>query len=377
MSEIRIPAHRPCLGPEELRAVERVFESRWLGSGAVTKEFERSLGQFLGVNHVIAVNTGTAALHMALAGLGIGPGDEVIVPSMTFISSVQAILAVGARPVFCEVKSATLTIDTDDAARCLSNRTRAIMPVHYGGRICDMEALRALSGDRSISLVEDAAHAFGSSHSGRAAGSLGNIGCFSFDPIKNITCGGGGAVVTNDDSVAARIRAACNVGVDRDSWSRLDTDRPWFYQVAAPGFRYQLSDINASIGAAQLRRLDEFRERKRSIVQTYERAFRDIPGLEMVAVGDEGVFPFNCVVRVRDGRRDLLMKALKQKGIGTAVQFIPCHLQPVCADFREELPITEQLYGEIMTLPLYFEMTDRDLEEVTGAVREFFSGGGE
>jgi perosamine synthetase len=372
---MRIPVHRPCIGPEELRAVERVFESRWLGSGAVTKDFEQTLSRFLGVRHVIAVNTGTAALHMALYGLGIGPGDEVVVPSMTFISTVQAILAVGARPVFCEVQIDTLNIDEGDAARRLSPRTKAILPVHYGGRICDMAALRSLTQGREIYLVEDAAHAFGSTWNGRAAGTFGEVGCFSFDPIKNITCGGGGALATDDDSIASRVRAASNVGIDRDSWSRIDTGKPWFYEVADSGFRYQLSDINASIGMAQFKRLEEFRERKRFILQSYERAFRHIPELRMVAAAEAGVFPFNCVVRVLNGSRDLLMTALKEIGIGTTVQFIPCHLQPLGAKFREGLPVTERLFDEIVTLPLYFEMTDQEVQEVISAIRTFFDEG--
>ncbi len=355
--------------------MERVFESRWLGSGGVAKDFEQTLSRFLGVRHVIAVNTGTAALHMALSGLGLEPGDEVIVPSLTFISTVQAILAVGARPVFCDVLTDTLCVDEGDVARRLSPRTKAILPVHYGGRICDMAALRSLTHGREIFLVEDAAHAFGSTWNGRAAGTFGDVGCFSFDPIKNITCGGGGALVTDDDSVASRVRAISNVGIDKDSWSRIDTSKPWFYEVSESGFRYQLSDINASIGMAQFQRLEEFRERKRSILQSYERAFLNIPELAMVTTAETGVFPFNCVVRVLNGSRDLLMTALKEVGIGSTVQFIPCHLQPVGARFREPLPVTERLFGEIVTLPLYFEMTDQDVQEVISAVRRFFDQG--
>lgn len=371
--QIRIPSHRPCLGPAELEAVRQVLESRWLGRGRLTKEFEDRLGDYLGVRHVIAVNSGTAALHLALDALELEPGEEVIVPSLTFVSSVQAILAAGGRPVFCEVNPDSLNMEAGDAAACLSERTRAILAVHYGGRICDMEGLRRLAAGRGIRLVEDAAHAFGSGVAGARAGTLGDIGCFSFDPIKNITCGGGGAVVTNNGELAERIRARHNVGLETDSWSRLTGERPWFYRVVEPGYRYYMSNLNAAIGLAQLDRMEEFRARKRAIVRRYEEAFSATEGLTVVRHDLKDVFPFNYVVRVDGGRRDALMRHLRERGIGTTIQFIPNHMQPVFAPFARPLPVTERLYEEILTLPLYVEMTDADVEEVIGEVQAFLA----
>jgi len=376
MTAIRIPAHRPCIGSEELLAVQGVFESRWLGSGAVAKQFDESIRQLLGIRHVIAVNCGTAALHLALDALGVGPRDEVIVPSLTFVSSVQAILAVQARPVFCEVRTDTLTMDVEDVKRRLGANTKVIMPVHYGGRVCDMAPLRALAEDRAIRLVEDAAHAFGSTYQGCWAGTLGHAECFSFDPLKNITCGVGGALATDSDAIASRVRTSCNVGIDTDSWNRMEKDEPWFYEVVTPGFRYRLCDINASIGLAQLKRMNEFRARKRSIVRCYHQAFRSLSGLAVIPHDGEGVFPFNYVVRVLNGQRDRLLAYLRERGIGSTVEFIPCHLQPLFAPFRSRLPATEQLYHEILTLPLYYEMTGQDVEGVIDAVRSFFEDGG-
>jgi perosamine synthetase len=371
--QIRIPSHRPCIGPAELEAVREVLESRWLGRGRLTKEFEDRLADYLGVRHVIAVNSGTAALHLALDALELKTGEEVIVPSLTFVSSVQAILAAGGRPVFCEVNPDSLNMEPGDAAACLSERTRAILAVHYGGRLCDMEGLRRLAAGRGIRLVEDAAHAFGSAVAGARAGSLGDIGCFSFDPIKNITCGGGGAVVTNDGELAERIRARHNVGLETDSWSRLTGERPWFYRVVEPGYRYYMSNLNAAIGLVQLERMEEFRARKRAIVRRYDEAFSATEGLTVVRHDLEDVFPFNYVVRVDGGRRDALMRHLKERGIGTTIQFIPNHMQPVFASFARPLPVTEQLYEEILTLPLYVEMSDADVEEVIGEVQAFLA----
>ena len=194
-----IPVHRPYLGEDELRAIARVLESRWVGMGAVTREFEEKLREYLGARHVIAVSSGSAALHVALHALDLQPGDEVIVPSLTFVASVQAIVAVGATPVFCEICADTLNMDMSDALGRVTARTKVIMPVHYGGVACDMNELLPAARDREIRVVEDAAHAIGSAYQNRRVGTLGDITCFSFDAIKNITCAGGGAVTTDQD----------------------------------------------------------------------------------------------------------------------------------------------------------------------------------
>jgi len=369
-----IPVQRPTLGPEELAAVAQVFDSRWLGMGAVTQEFEQRLQEFLGAGYVIAVNTGTAALHLALAALGLGPGDEVIVPSLTFVASAQAVLAVGARPVFCEVREDTLTIDVDDVARRVTAETKAIMPVHYGGLVCEMDKLLPFAREHKIWLVEDAAHAFGSTYRGRKVGRLGPVTCFSFDPIKNITCGEGGAIATDDEDLARRISPMRNVGIQKDSWRRHSGGHNWAYEVAAPGYRYHLSNLNAAIGLAQLKRFAVFKARKQSIVRRYDEALRDVSGLRLLSRNLDEVFPFFYVVRVLDQRRDALIEFLKAKDIGTGVHYIPNHLQPLFADLRVALPTTERLFDEIVTLPLYYEMTDSEVETVIAAVRAFCRG---
>jgi dTDP-4-amino-4,6-dideoxygalactose transaminase len=369
-----IPVQRPTLGPEELAAVAQVFDSRWLGMGVVTQEFEQRLQEFLGARYVIAVNTGTAALHLALAALELHPGDEVIVPSLTFVSSVQAILAVGARPVFCEVKEDTLTVDVDDVVRRVTAKTKAIMPVHYGGLVCEMDELLPFARERKIWLVEDAAHAFGSTYQGRKVGTLGPVTCFSFDPIKNITCGEGGAIATDEEDLARRLLPMRNVGIQKDAWRRQGGAQNWAYEVATPGYRYHLSNLNAAIGLAQLKRFAVFKARKQSIVRRYDEALRDAGGLRLLSRTLDEVFPFFYVVRVLERRRDALIEFLKEKGIGTGVHYIPNHLQPLFADLRVSLPTTERLFDEIVTLPLYYEMTDTDVETVIAAVRAFCRG---
>ena len=335
-----IPLQRPYLGQEELDAVAKVFESRWLGMGAATKEFEDKLRSFLDVPHVIAVNTGTSALHIALDACGIGPGDQVIVPSLTFAASIQVITSCGAQPVFCDVQIDTFNMDPADVEKKISPRTRAIMPVHFGGLACDMDRLLDVAKTNNVLVIEDAAHAFGSTYKGRNIGTLGNVTCFSFDPIKNITCGEGGAVVTASDDIAARVIHKRILGIDQDTWSRYRHERSWFYEVVTPGYRYHMSNINAAIVLEQLKRLQAFRAKKTAIVHQYDQAFRDVQGIALLRHDLDETFPFFYVLRVLDGRRDELMDHLKEKDIASGVHYIPNHLQPLYADFRVPLPIT-------------------------------------
>ena len=351
--------------------MQKVFDTRWLGMGATTKEFEDKLRELLGAKHVLAVNTGTSALHIALDALNLQPGDEVIVPSLTFVASIHTILAVGARPVFCEVSPDTLNMDIPDVLRRVTPRTRGIMPVHYGGLACEMDELLPMARKRKIWIVEDAAHAVGSAYKGRKVGTLGDVTCFSFDPIKNITCGEGGAIATDNDEIASRIIPKRILGIDNDTWSRYRNERNWFYEVVTTGYRYHMPNLNAAIGLEQLKRLETFKVRKQAIVRRYDEAFGDLKGLRLIQHDLAETFPFFYVVRVLGNRRDALMKYLKEKGIGSGVHYIPNHIQPFFAKYRLPLPITEQLYEEILTLPLYFEMTDANVEAVIAAVCSF------
>ena len=369
--DVDIPIHRPAIGEAEVAAVARVLESRWLGMGALADAFEQRLCELLDVRHAVAVSSGSAALHLALLACGLEPGDEVIVPSMTFVSCPQAVLAAGGRPVFCEVHPETVAIDLADAARRITPRTRAIMPVHYGGFACPMDELLALAHEHELTVVEDAAHAFGSEYRGRMVGSIGDLACFSFDPVKNVTCGEGGAITTNDDELAARLRLARNLGVGRDSWSRREEGKPWFYEASVPGFRYHLTDLNAAVGLAQLDRFDELRTRKRELLRRYRDGLAGVDGVELVAGEIDTAFPFLCVLRVRHGRRDELADHLLEEGVQAWVHFVPGHLQPAFAGYSEPLPVTEALYDELLTLPMYAELADADVDRITAAVRAF------
>lgn len=367
-----LPVSRPSLGDEELHGLKQVLDSGWLGHGSTVLEFEARLRELLGGRHVVAVNTGTSALHLALEAVGIGPGDEVVVPSLTFCASVQAITALGAAPMFCDVDPRTLCLDPDDVERRLTPRTRAIMPVHYGGTACPMDALLDLAARHGVRVVEDAAHAFGSWYRGRRVGSFGDITCFSFDPIKNITCGEGGAIVLGDGELAELIGRKRMLGIDRDRWARQGAERSWYYEVGTQGYRYHMSNLNAAIGLAQLAKLDRFRDRRQQIARRYDAAFGRIPGVRLLECALPESCPFAYTLLVRDGRRDALSAFLQAAGVGTGINYIPNHHHPLFAAYTARLPVTDQAFEEMLTLPLFCDMTDDDVEMVARRVGQFF-----
>lgn len=364
-----IPVQRPSLGPEELQAVERVFQSGWLGLGEVTRAFESELQTFLGVRHAVAVSNGTAALHLALDLLDLKPGDEVLVPTLTFVATPQAVIMAGATPIFCDVDPATFNLDVHDAASRVTPRTKAVIPVHYGGTACDMDAVCRLAMEARLHVVEDAAHAFGSRYKGRMVGTLSDLTCFSFDPIKNITCGEGGAVVTGNRDWAERAISRRMLGIDRDAAAQ-----PWSYTVAEHGFRYHMGNLNAAIGLEQMKRFDAFCRRRRAIAGRYDETFAGVPGLLRREQHLDETCPFFYVIRVLDGRRAALIDHLKESGILTGIHYVPNHLHRVFAGRKTSLPVAERLGEEILTLPLFYEMTDEQVEFVIAAVRGFFCG---
>jgi perosamine synthetase len=366
----RIPLQRPSLGEEEISAVRSVFDSRWLGFGAVVKEFEEEVKNLIGARNVIAVNTGTSAIHIALDAYGVGRGDEIIVPSLTFVATIQAIIQTGAVPVFCDIDENTLNLDIRDVEKRITPRTKAILPVHYGGLACDMDELTSLAAEKNLLLIEDAAHAFGSKYKGRFIGTFGNATCFSFDPIKNITCGEGGAVCTENDDVAELLRTKRILGVEKETWQRYREQRGWLYEVATPGYRYHMSNINAAIGLCQLKKFTGFMEKKTHYVKKYDDAFKGLAGIKLLARNYDETAYFFYVMRVQN--RDALTDFLKGQGIDVGVHYIPNHLQPLFRKYSHSLEVTDRVWKEIITIPLYYEMTDDVFDTVVSKVKEFY-----
>ena len=368
-----IPVSRPSLGEEELAAVKTVFDSGWLGLGAQVFEFEQALQKFLGANHVVCTNTGTTALHLALEALGIGKGDEVIVPSFTFVATIQAITATGAKPVFCDIHADDLNMDAGDAGKRITKKTKVILPVHYRGIPCDMDEINALAQKNNLHVVEDAAHAFGSSYKKKKIGSSSEIACFSFDPIKNISCGEGGAVVFQDDALLEVIQQKRILGIDKDTWSRYRNERSWFYDVVTQGYRYHMSNINAAIGLQQLRKYEAMNKRKIAVARKYDAAFKDCRGITLLRTeGYKEIGLFVYIVKIRTGRNEL-MDHLTRNGVGSGIHYIPSHLFTFYKNARCHLPVTEQIYDEILTLPLFPDITDAQVGQVIAAVKSGLS----
>ncbi len=366
-----IPVSRPSIGEEELSAVKKVFDTGWLGMGSFVKEFEDSISRLIGAPFVIAVNTGTTALHLALDALGIGRGDEVLVPSLTFVATLQAITSTGATPVFCDIEPDTLNIDIKDVERKVSSRAKAVIPVHYRGVPCDMDALMALAKQKGLKVVEDAAHAFGSYYKGRPIGSFGDATCFSFDPIKVITCGEGGAIAVRDEALASLIQKKRILGIDKDTWSRYKHERSWFYDVLVQGYRYHMSNINAAIGLEQLKKIDPFIKARTGIAKRYDEALSGIPGIELIKTDYSGVALFMYIIKVKKDREGL-MAHLRENGVDSGIHYIPSHLFTLYKDIPAKLPATEKVWEEILTLPLYPDLSAEGQAKVISSIRSYF-----
>jgi perosamine synthetase len=300
MPEI-IPVSRPDFGASEAAAVQTVLASHWVGMGPKTEAFEAALMEQLGVRHVIATSSCTAAIHLALAALEPDGRKEIIVPSLTFAATVQAIVMAGYTPVFAEVNPRTLTIECKDVIRLLNRRTRAILPVHFAGLPCDLEQLRQLADPAGVDIVSDSAHAFGSTIRGTPIARQETATCFSFSANKNISCGEGGAVATSSNALAARLKKLRFLGISHPTWERRTRTRPWHYTVDGPGFRYHMSDINAAIGLAQLERLDDFARTRRRIAAIYDARLAGLPWTLPVKRDLKHTIPHLYVLRVTRG----------------------------------------------------------------------------
>lgn len=355
----------PYLYGEEGAAVTRVLESGQYGHTDITEQFERRVAAFLGVGDVVAVASGTAALHTALLAAGIGPGHEVIVPSMTFCATIQAVLAVWATPRFVDIEPATLCVSDQLVMDAVTLWTRAVLPVHFGGRAVDLSSVREELAARNIVVVEDAAHSFGSRLGESRVGASGDLTCFSFGPVKNLTCGQGGAVVPRTRSEADTIRRIRLLGIPQSQAQRA---RATGYSVTDFGLRYQMSGINAAIGLAQLAHFERTETARRALWHAYRRALAPLDRVTLIDVDPERCVPHLCQVRVP--ARGAVFTQLKARGIGVGVHYPPNHLQPAFAQWRRELPATEHVAGEILTLPFHQHLSETDIDHVVTALGE-------
>ena len=367
-----IQVFKPSIGDDEIQAVADVLHSGWIGLGPKTAEFEKRFAEFCRVAHAVGVNSGTAALDLAMKLLGIGNGDEVVVSTLTFVSTAHVVAHNLGMPIFADVDSRTLNIDPEDVGRKLTPRTKAIIVTHYGGRPVDMDKIREIAGQ--VPIVEDCAHATGASYKDTPVGGLGSIGCFSFHAVKNLTTGDGGMLTASDDDWATRARSLRWLGIDRSTWDRTELDKRywWTYSVDELGLKCHMNDIAAAMGLVQLRRIDELNGRRRSIVRYYFEALRDIAEIEMPPDDDEAFRSSWHLFCIRCKHRDKLSVYLADRGIATGVHYAPIHRYG-CYGNRPSLPVAEQEFERMLTLPLYPDLLDTDVERLCQLIREFYS----
>jgi dTDP-4-amino-4,6-dideoxygalactose transaminase len=368
----------PSIGEDEIREVVDTLGSDWITTGPKVARFEQQFRGFVGAPAALALNSCTAGLHLSLVALGIGPCDEVITSTLTFTSTVNVVEHVGARPVLVDVEADTLNLDPECVESAITPRTKAIIAVHYAGHPADLDSLQEIADRHGIALIEDAAHGLPAAYRGRTVGSSANLTSFSFYATKNLTTGEGG-MLTGDPELVDRARILSLHGMSRNAWNRYGAEGTWFYDVVAPGFKYNMTDIQAALGLAQLARFEKLQARRARIFARYNEALMSIPGLLLPACRDHVEHAWHLyVLRINDGvfrgGRDQMVKLLKARGICTSVHFIPVHLHTYYREkygYRaDDFPIALENYQRMLSLPLSPALTDDDVSRVIASVRE-------
>ena len=386
---MKIPFFRPVIGDDEINEVVDTLRSGWLTTGPKTKQFEAEFAAYMGVRHAVAVNSATAALHLALEGIGLQRGETVLVPTMTFAATAEVVRYFDAKPLLVDCCEQDLNFDCNHAravgaaAIARGERLRAIIPVHYGGRIADMCGVRALTEEFGLTVIEDAAHccpAFYRDNVSEPWNSVGTesaVSCFSFYANKCITTGEGGMACTNDDKLAARMRIMALHGISNDAWKRFTSDGSWYYEIIAPGFKYNLTDIAAAIGIHQLRKADHFRKERERVASAYRQHLASVEEIILPTEDANRIHSWHLfVIRLRLDHltidRACAISLLKEVGISTSVHWMPLHMHPYYRQTygyrQEDLPVSARLYSEIISLPIYPSMSEADVVTVCDAL---------
>lgn len=364
----------PSIGKEELEGIDKVLKSRWLTHGPIAKQFEEEFAKKIGSKYAVAVNSCTAALHLSLVALGIGEGDEVIVPSQTHVATAHSVVYTGATPVFCDVSLVDYNMSVYSVKECITKNTKAIIPVHFAGYPCEMDELHKLANELNIYIIEDAAHALGAEYKGKKIGSLdSNSTCFSFYPIKHITTGEGGMLCTNDEKIAEKATLMRAFGIDKSTWQRTTTERPCYYEVNAIGYNYRMTEIGAAMGLAQLKKLEKFNVKRAKYAKMYEAGLDGVEGISLPKIR-EYVKHANLFyqILVKDKRDELIVK-LKDKGIGVSVHYpVPVHQMPVYKEMygNKFLPNADSISKEAISLPVHPSLTEEDVKYVIENIKE-------
>jgi dTDP-4-amino-4,6-dideoxygalactose transaminase len=373
-----LPYSQPFWGNEELEAIQDAIKSNWWSRGPKTAEFEKKFADYVGGKYAVAVNSCTAALHTALAAKGIGPGDEVITTPLTFCSTVNVIVHCGATPVFVDVYEDTGCIDPEKIAKAVTDKTKAVIPVHYAGEPCNMERIENIANEHGLFVLEDAAHGLYTKCGDRLVGSK-NTSAFSFYATKNISTGEGGMLVTDDEEIAEKARVFTCHGMSHNAWNRYAKGGTWRYDVEVAGFKYNMTDIQASLGICQLDRLETMQKKREKLVKIYNEKLSGVRGVSIPTQNVYGSSSLHLyIIRVDknelDIDRDAFINEINAMNIGTSVHFIPVHMQPFYRSHfgtkEGDFPVTEGIFEKIISLPLYPSMSEEDVEYVAEAVRE-------
>lgn len=372
-----LPFYKPFIGQEEIEAVTETLKSGWLTMGPKTRQFEKEFFQYIGTKHAVAVNSCTSALHLALIAYGIKQGDEVITTPFTFASTAEVILYTGAKPVFVDIDENTFNIDPTMIESAITSKTRAIIPVHIAGQPCEMDKITQIAKEHKLLVIEDAAHSLSSEYKGRKIGKIGDATCFSFYATKNLTTGEGGMITTNKDEIADKVRIIRLHGMSRDAWKRYSSKGSWYYEITDQGYKYNMTDIQASIGLCQLRKLSEMQRRRKEYVNMYNEAFSKFEEIATPYIRRNIKHSWHLyVIQIRPQLlridRDEFIEQLRKENIGTSVHFIPLHLMPFYQKnfgFKKgDFPKAESVYERVISLPLYPGLAPEDVEGVIRTV---------
>lgn len=372
-----IPFHKPYVTDDEINEVVDSVKTGWWTTGPKAIKFENEFKKYIGSKHCLAVNSWTSAAHLALEAIGLKKGDEVIVPAFTFTATAEIVTYFQAKPVIVDVEEQSLNISIESIKKAITGKTKAVIPVHYGGNPCDMDEIVGLSGSKGIKIIEDAAHALPAEYKGKKIGTIGNVTCFSFYVTKTLAAGEGGMICTEDDKIAERCSVMRLHGIGKDIWDRYSTDGSWFYEVVAPGYKYNFSDLNAALGLAQLRKIDFLHSERKKIFNLYNEGFKDNPLLKTYRHKSDRsssyhLFPVLLELEKLTLDRSQFIGELKQLGVGASVHFIPLYRHPY---YRDELglsvkdfPASEHIYERIVTLPNWPGMNENQISKVIESV---------
>jgi len=374
---ICIPFHKPHITDEEIKEVVRTLQSGWITMGPRTVEFEARFKEYIfgqDEGYAIAVNSATAALHLALKAIGLRARDEVILPTNTFIATAEVVTYFGAIPVLCDIEEDTGNMDVSKIEPLITERTRAIIPVHFAGQPCDMDEILDIARKYNLKVIEDAAHAIPSAYKGRKIGTIGDITCFSFYATKTLATGEGGMITTRNKEYAEKMKINRLHGISRDAWKRYTLQGNWYYEVVDNGFKYNTTDINAALGLVQLTKVEWMRDRRAHIARRYSEAFRSVSSIDVPHIKQDRETSWHLYV-IRVNNRDRLIEKLQADGIGTSVHFIPVHRHPYYRKtygYRDEdYPVANEVFARSISLPIYPDLQDHEVEYIIEKVLQY------